>query len=111
MVRQADRAGCYLITEDAEHRHARLAEAGLSVTPMVDQSWEQAAFDLVHDRADLVDVLAGGSRSQSRVARQLHAGLARVRLAASDLDDGHVVEVGHSTTRRVEGMSMRRSRR
>lgn len=42
----ANRAGCYLITGDAEGWHARMRDTGLPVTPLVDQPWGMREFTL-----------------------------------------------------------------
>ena len=42
----ANRAGCYLVTGDADARHARMAAAGLPVTPIADQPWGMREFTL-----------------------------------------------------------------
>ena len=42
----ANRAGCYLITGDAEAWHARMSDAGLPVTELADQPWGMREFTL-----------------------------------------------------------------
>lgn len=42
----ANRAGCYLIANDADSWHARMAAAGLEVTPIADQPWGMREFTL-----------------------------------------------------------------
>ena len=42
----ANRAGCYLVTGDADAWHARMAAAGLPVTPIADQPWGMREFSL-----------------------------------------------------------------
>lgn len=44
--RAANRAGCYLITEEADAWHARMADAGLAVTALADQPWGMREFTL-----------------------------------------------------------------
>jgi uncharacterized glyoxalase superfamily protein PhnB len=39
-------AGCYIITEDADGWHQRLAEAALPVTPIEDMPWGMHEFTL-----------------------------------------------------------------
>jgi uncharacterized glyoxalase superfamily protein PhnB len=39
-------AGCYLIVKDVDDWHARMAAAGLSVTPVADQPWSMREFTL-----------------------------------------------------------------
>lgn len=39
-----NRAGCYLITNDADDWHARLTAAALPVTPLADQPWGMREF-------------------------------------------------------------------
>ncbi len=39
-------AGCYIITKDADAWHARLATAGLPVTPIADMPWGMREFRL-----------------------------------------------------------------
>lgn len=43
---RTNRAGCYLITNDADDWHARLTAAGLPVTPIADQPWGMREFTL-----------------------------------------------------------------
>jgi uncharacterized glyoxalase superfamily protein PhnB len=42
----ANRAGCYLISNDTEAWHERLTAAGLDVTPIADQPWGMREFTL-----------------------------------------------------------------
>jgi uncharacterized glyoxalase superfamily protein PhnB len=42
-----NRAGCYLIVDDADAWHARLASAGLDVTPIADMPWGMREFTLL----------------------------------------------------------------
>ena len=42
----ANRAACYLITNDADAWHARMAAAGLDVTSIADQPWGMREFTL-----------------------------------------------------------------
>jgi uncharacterized glyoxalase superfamily protein PhnB len=42
----ANHAGCYLIVQDADAWHARMAAAGLPVTPIEDQPWGMREFTL-----------------------------------------------------------------
>jgi uncharacterized glyoxalase superfamily protein PhnB len=42
----ANRAGCYLITQHADSWHARMSLAGLPVTPIEDQPWGMREFTL-----------------------------------------------------------------
>lgn len=42
----ANRAGCYLVVDDAEAWHARMTAAGLPVTPLVDEPWGMREFTL-----------------------------------------------------------------
>ena len=39
-------AGCYLIVKDVDDWHARMAAAGLPVTPVADQPWSMREFTL-----------------------------------------------------------------
>jgi uncharacterized glyoxalase superfamily protein PhnB len=49
----ANRAGCYLITGDAELWHARMADAGPPVTALADQPWGMREFTLTDGRDGL----------------------------------------------------------
>ena len=42
----ANRAGCYLISNDADSWHTRMSASGLPVTPIADQSWGMREFTL-----------------------------------------------------------------
>jgi uncharacterized glyoxalase superfamily protein PhnB len=42
----ANRAGCYLIVQDADAWHTRMAADGLPVTPIADQPWGMREFTL-----------------------------------------------------------------
>lgn len=42
----ANRAGCYLVTGDAEAWHTRMRDASLPVTPLSDQPWGMREFTL-----------------------------------------------------------------
>ena len=44
--RAANRAGCYLIANDADAWQARMQAAGLPVTPIADQPWGMREFTL-----------------------------------------------------------------
>jgi len=46
MIPSSNRAGCYIITADAEEWHARLSVAGLDVTPIEDKPWGMYEFTL-----------------------------------------------------------------
>lgn len=39
-------AGCYLVVNDADAWHARMVDAGLTVTPIADQPWGMREFAL-----------------------------------------------------------------
>ena len=41
-----NRAGCYLVTNDADDWHARMRDAGLPVTQLADQAWGMREFTL-----------------------------------------------------------------
>ncbi len=43
---ERNRAGCYLITKDADDWHARMTADGLPVTPIADQPWGMREFTL-----------------------------------------------------------------
>lgn len=42
----SNRAGCYIITDEADEWHTRLTAAGLAVTPMADTPWGMREFTL-----------------------------------------------------------------
>jgi uncharacterized glyoxalase superfamily protein PhnB len=51
-----NRAGCYLISRDAEAWHDRLAGAGLPVTPLADQPWGMREFTLTDPSGNRVRI-------------------------------------------------------
>ena len=52
----ANRAGCYLITQDAETWHARMLAGGLPVTPIADQPWGMREFTLTDPSGNQVRI-------------------------------------------------------
>ncbi len=52
----ANRAGCYLITGDADAWHARMADAGLPVTALADQPWGMPEFTLTDPSGNRVRI-------------------------------------------------------
>ena len=59
MDRGANRAGCYLITKDADGWHARMAAAALPVTPLEDQPWGMREFTLTDPSGNHVRIGRG----------------------------------------------------
>ena len=55
----ANRAGCYLITADADAWHARMRDAGLPVTPLADQPWGMREFTLTDPSGNCVRIGRG----------------------------------------------------
>lgn len=55
----ANRAGCYLITGDTDAWHARMAAAGLPVTPIADQPWGMREFTLTDPSGNSVRIGRG----------------------------------------------------
>ena len=55
----SNRAGCYLITADADAWHARLREAGLPVTALADQPWGMREFTLTDPSGNHVRIGRG----------------------------------------------------
>ena len=49
-------AGCYLVAQHAEAWHARLAGAGLPVTPMADRPWGMREFTLTDPSGNRVRI-------------------------------------------------------
>jgi uncharacterized glyoxalase superfamily protein PhnB len=59
MQPEANRSGCYLIVDDADAWHARIAAAGLPVTPLEDQPWGMREFALTDPSGNCVRIGAG----------------------------------------------------
>jgi uncharacterized glyoxalase superfamily protein PhnB len=59
----ANRAGCYLITRDADAWHARMAAAGLPVTGIEDRPWGMREFVLTDPSGNRVRIGRGVSDS------------------------------------------------
>jgi uncharacterized glyoxalase superfamily protein PhnB len=55
----ANRAGCYLTSNDTEAWHARLASAGLDVTAIADQPWGMREFTLTDPSGNHVRIGRG----------------------------------------------------
>ena len=55
----ANRAGCYLITGEAEAWHARMAAAGLPVSALADQPWGMREFTLTDPSGNSVRIGRG----------------------------------------------------
>ena len=54
--RAANRAGCYLVTDDADAWHDRIGKAGLAVTALADQPWGMREFTLTDPSGNSVRV-------------------------------------------------------
>ena len=55
----ANRAGCYLITDEADTWHARMSDARLPVTPLADQPWGMREFTLTDPSGNHVRIGRG----------------------------------------------------
>ena len=55
----ANRAGCYLIVQDADAWHARMLAEGLPVTPIEDQPWGMREFTLTDPSGNHVRIGRG----------------------------------------------------
>jgi catechol 2,3-dioxygenase-like lactoylglutathione lyase family enzyme len=55
----ANRAGCYLIVQDADAWHARMLADGLPVTPIEDQPWGMREFTLTDPSGNHVRIGRG----------------------------------------------------
>ena len=55
----ANRAGCYLITDDADAWHARMLDAALPVSPLVDEPWGMREFTLTDPSGNRVRIGRG----------------------------------------------------
>jgi uncharacterized glyoxalase superfamily protein PhnB len=53
---RANRAGCYLITGDADAWHTRMSAAGLPVTAIADQPWGMREFTLTDPSGNCVRI-------------------------------------------------------
>jgi len=51
-----NRAGCYLVTADADAWHARMTADGLPVTPIADQPWGMREFTLADPSGNRVRI-------------------------------------------------------
>lgn len=63
----ASRAGCYLISNDADSWHTRMSAIGLPVTPIADQPWGMREFTLTDPFGNRVRIGRGMSDSPSSV--------------------------------------------
>jgi catechol 2,3-dioxygenase-like lactoylglutathione lyase family enzyme len=61
----ANRAGCYLISNDADSWHARMSASGLPVTPIDDQPWGMREFTLSDPSGNRVRIGRGVTDSTS----------------------------------------------
>lgn len=64
---KANRAGCYLISNDADSWHTRISTSGLPVTPIADQPWGMREFTLTDPSGNRVRVGRGVSDSPASV--------------------------------------------
>lgn len=55
----ANRAGCYLITDDTDAWHARMRDAGLRVSDLADQPWGMREFTLTDPSGNRVRIGRG----------------------------------------------------
>lgn len=55
----SNRAGCYLITDNAEAWHARMTGAGLPITALADQPWGMREFTLTDPSGNTVRIGRG----------------------------------------------------
>jgi hypothetical protein len=53
---EGNRAGCYLIVPGVEEWHARLLDAGLSVTELADQPWGMREFTLTDPNGSAIRI-------------------------------------------------------
>ena len=56
LVRDTNRAACYLHVPDADERHARWSAAGVELTPIADEPWEMREFSLHDPSGNLIRV-------------------------------------------------------
>jgi len=59
-----NRAGCYLIANDADAWRARMLDAGLPVTPIADQPWGMREFTLCDPSGNRVRIGRGSGDQQ-----------------------------------------------
>lgn len=64
---KANRAGCYLISNNADSWHTRMSASGLPVTPIADQPWGMREFTLTDPSGNRVRIGRGVSDSPSSV--------------------------------------------
>lgn len=67
LVPEANRAGCYLISNDADSWHTRMSTSGLPVTTIADQPWGMREFTLTDPSGNRVRIGRGVSDSPSSV--------------------------------------------
>jgi uncharacterized glyoxalase superfamily protein PhnB len=63
---QANRAGCYLISNDADSWHTRMSASGLPVTPIAQRPWGMREFTLTDPSGNRVRIGRGVSDSPPR---------------------------------------------
>lgn len=71
----ANRAGCYLIANDADDWHASMQSAGLPVTPIADQPWGMREFTLTDPYGNRVRIGRGvDGGDEPRLSTLSHSG-------------------------------------